>query len=594
MKKNNLFKNFKFVYSYIIKYDKIILFYTFILIILSGFSTFGTSYILKQIINSIEFEMGKKFILNEVIFLSLGLTILLIVKEFLDREIYWRWDKIFFKVVTEKNKKVMFMDYEYLEDPKTQDLIKRADQSMNFYQGFGGLYYNFRYLFEAIISFVIASFILSSINNFLIIIILILIILKYLISDKTNKIDKEKYQDAIIPLKRKTRYISSISRNQVIGKDMRIYQMPKFIVKEHISINKELKKLYYLSIQRWFKAETIIKFLILVEELVLYYFLIREVILNHLSIGYFTFMLSSIRILSNSLTKVFSNYAKLRQYSRGVNDLRLIMNNYNHENSCNNILPLDGEYVIEFKNVSFKYFKQKNFVLNNISFKLDSKKKIALVGLNGAGKTTLIKLLMGLYKPTSGEIIINGININNINREEYYKLFAPVFQETNILANTVACNVSMKHKNDTDYFKVEKSLKLAGLYDKIESLPLGIHTELSREFDSSGIDLSGGEKQKIALARAIYKESPIIILDEPTASLDAIAEYNLYNNFNKVIDNKSAIYISHRLSSTRFCDQILFLDGGTIIESGTHDQLMANNGEYKKLFNTQAQYYKED
>lgn len=217
-----------------------------------------------------------------------------------------------------------------------------------------------------------------------------------------------------------------------------------------------------------------------------------------------------------------------------------------------------------------------------------------MVGLNGAGKTTLIKLLLRLYDVSEGEILLNGTNINRFRRREYFALFAPVFQNAEIFAFPVSENVSMKPPKATDRALAEQYLVQAGLADKLAELKDGVQTELLKVLHDDGVDLSGGEKQKLALARALYKEAPIIVLDEPTAALDALAEYRLYKNFDKMIGKKSAVYISHRLSSTRFCDNIAMFVAGKMVEYGPHEALLAKKGAYAEMFEIQAQYYKDE
>ena len=219
--------------------------------------------------------------------------------------------------------------------------------------------------------------------------------------------------------------------------------------------------------------------------------------------------------------------------------------------------------------------------------------KLAVVGLNGAGKTTIIKLLLRLYDPTEGLITLNGTDIRKYPREDYYRLFSPVFQNVELFALPLAENVSMLPMQETDREKAAACLREAGLADKLDELPKGLDTELLKIASEEGVDLSGGEKQKLALARALYKGAPVVVLDEPTAALDALAEKQLYERFDRMIGKKSAVYISHRLASTRFCDRIAMFMDGRLAEYGTHDELMAKGGEYAHLFDVQAQYYRE-
>ena len=231
--------------------------------------------------------------------------------------------------------------------------------------------------------------------------------------------------------------------------------------------------------------------------------------------------------------------------------------------------------------------------MKNINIRIGAHEKLAVVGLNGAGKTTFVKLLLKLYKPTSGKIYINGIDINTIDTKKYYKLFAPVFQDMECYAFSLAENISMKCEDETDKQYAKECLMKAGLGEKLNTLELGMDTPMLKVLTDDGLELSGGEKQKLALARAIYKNAPMVVLDEPTAALDAMAESKMYEQFDAIIDGKLAIYISHRLASTRFCDNIALFENGEMTEYGTHSTLLEQNGRYAEMFQMQSQYYKE-
>ena len=250
----------------------------------------------------------------------------------------------------------------------------------------------------------------------------------------------------------------------------------------------------------------------------------------------------------------------------------------------------DNRFEIEFRNVSFKYPGRDTYALKNVNFKFRIGERLAFVGMNGSGKTTFIKLLCRLYDPTEGEILLNGINITEYDYQEYLSLFSVVFQDFATFAFTIADNVSAQI--DPDREKVVECLERVGLGDKIRELPKGIDTYVYRWFVNDGVDLSRGELQKVALARALYKDAPFFILDEPTAALDPIAEADVYKRFGDVVGDKTAIFISHRLSSCRFCDNIAVFHEGEMIQYGSHDELVsATDGKYSELWHAQAQYY---
>ena len=250
-------------------------------------------------------------------------------------------------------------------------------------------------------------------------------------------------------------------------------------------------------------------------------------------------------------------------------------------------------YEVQFKNVSFKYPESDSYALKNINFTFEVGQRLAVVGMNGSGKTTLIKLLCRLYDPTEGEITMNDFDIRKYDYLQYLDIFSVVFQDYNLLSLSLGSNVAAD--GDYDAKKVEEYLREVGFGERLDAMPNRLETALYKNFDEEGVEISGGEAQKIALARALYKDAPFIILDEPTAALDPLAEAEIYSKFNEIVGSKSAIYISHRLSSCRFCDRILVLDKGEIVQFGTHDELVADEkGKYHELWHAQAQYYTEE
>lgn len=252
----------------------------------------------------------------------------------------------------------------------------------------------------------------------------------------------------------------------------------------------------------------------------------------------------------------------------------------------------DRQYEIEFRDVSFKYPGAEDYALRHVSMKFRVGERLAVVGQNGSGKTTFIKLLCRLYDPTEGVILLNGIDIRKYSYEEYIALFSVVFQDFQLMSFSLGENVAAAVEYDTG--RVLDCLGKAGFSERLKTLPKGLETMLNKDFDESGVQVSGGEAQKIALARALYKDAPFVILDEPTAALDPIAEMEVYTKFDEICGDKTAVYISHRLSSCRFCDQIAVFDEGSIVQFGTHDMLVSNeNGKYAALWNVQAQYYTE-
>lgn len=309
-------------------------------------------------------------------------------------------------------------------------------------------------------------------------------------------------------------------------------------------------------------------------------------------IGAVTKYITSITQVSSGLTKFFVIIGDMRTNGYFLEEVFEFMDvpNIMYQGSLTVEKRNDNDYEIECRNVSFKYPGSDDYVLKNINMKFKIGTKMAIVGKNGSGKTTFIKLLCRLYDPTEGEILLNGINIKKYNYLDYLNIFSIVFQDYSMLGFTLGENVAMNSNYDEDL--VKDSLEKVGFTLKLKKLKNGLNTYISKNYDKNGVDFSGGETQKIAIARAVYKNSPFVILDEPTAALDPIAEAEIYSKFNELVQDKTTMYISHRLSSCKFCDEILVFDNGNVVEQGSHETLVKNkNGKYYELWNAQAQYY---
>ena len=279
------------------------------------------------------------------------------------------------------------------------------------------------------------------------------------------------------------------------------------------------------------------------------------------------------------------------EQKEAIDFLRRYVPNSTYQGSLTTEKRSDRKYEIEFKDVSFRYPGTSTWALRHVSMKFDVGGRLAVVGENGSGKTTFIKLLCRLYDPDEGEIRLNGIDIRKYRYDNYLALFSVVFQDFQLLAQPLAANVAAAE--DYDRERAARCLEKAGFGARLAELLNGLDTCLYRDFEEDGVEISGGEAQKIALARVLYQDAPFIVLDEPTAALDPEAEAEVYTKFNDIVEDKTAIYISHRLSSCRFCDQIAVFDGGQVVQQGSHDQLIREEGKYQSLWNAQAQYYQK-
>lgn len=489
--------------------------------------------------------------------------------------------------------KTLTMNYEALEDPKMLDRMFNANNATGGNNnGVEGMMHNIEKIFISLISFVMASAIISTLNIFLVIFVAALSIFQFYFFDKAIKKDKRFTWDEMAPISRRINYMYQIGTDFSYAKDIRIFGMKKWLSKK-LSIFYKLKQEKLVeSSNMWIRYDAFEKTTGMLRNLVLYGYLAYCVLYRDLTIGNFTLYLTSAFTLSDTVLNFFKNLGGYKQTSAQTDDFRSFLAIPDRDAEKDIIpLPDSDNFEFEFENVSFQYPGQTDYALENLNLVIKAGQKIAVVGLNGAGKTTMIKLLLRLYDPMEGRILLNGIDIQCFDRVEYYRLFSPVFQNVELFAFPMAENVSMKPPCETDTQKAEDKLILAGMEEKINSLENGVHTELLKVLHEDGIDLSGGEKQKLALARSLYKDAPVIVLDEPTAALDALAEYKLYRDFDELIGGKTAVYISHRLSSTRFCDRIAMFAKGKMVESGTHEELLTKGGAYAQMFNVQAQYY---
>lgn len=389
----------------------------------------------------------------------------------------------------------------------------------------------------------------------------------------------------------KFNYFYNLSKNTSVGKDIALYSFGDRFIAAMAGLVFEIEKIVSYYTKTDFAVSGVRALLNLLREIAAYAYLTYLAATGRLSVSDFIFYFGIITGFSNWIVSLVQSLSFLERYSNECGRFREFVEEDTDKSENETKKAPEKVDEIEFKNVSFTYPGADAPTLKNISFKIQKGENIAIVGENGAGKTTLIKLLCGLYAPGDGEIRINGENTADYKKDEYFDLFSPVFQDYSFLPLSIAQNVAAKTQYDKN--KVAAALKDAGIYDKIQSFENGMETKLIKEVNSNAQDLSGGEKQKLLLAKAIYKNAPVLILDEPTAALDPIAENELYLKYNELTNGKISFFISHRLSSTRFCDRIFFLSGGKIAECGTHEELMAARGGYYRMYRLQSYYYKE-
>lgn len=335
--------------------------------------------------------------------------------------------------------------------------------------------------------------------------------------------------------------------------------------------------------------------IVLARDGAAYGFLIGKVAAGELTAASFVLYFSAITSMSGLMGRILWTINRVLDGALEVSDFREGLETDGKLNHGKGIPVPKKAFSIEFRHVSFRYPKGEKKVLDDVSFTIKAGEKVALVGVNGAGKTTLTRLMCGLLLPDEGEILLDGHTLYEYNRDEMYTLFGLIPQSYSILPCSIAKNIAcVGEDEEIDSKRLWKSIEQAGLAEKIAALPLGVNTPLGRELSNDGIELSGGETQKLLLARLLYKNPLFLILDEPTAALDPIAEDQVYHQYGEITKETTSVFISHRLASTRFCDRIFLLDGANFAEVGTHEELMAAGGKYRELFDVQSKYYKKE
>ncbi|MFH5835877.1 ABC transporter ATP-binding protein [Proteiniclasticum sp. C24MP] len=434
--------------------------------------------------------------------------------------------------------------------------------------------------------------ILSWLNPLIILLLVLCGIFSFLAGNSVNKF-RIRNKDAINKIRKKQSYVIDASKDVKYAKDVRMYGMFQWLVSlGQKYINEEMDWEKKISFRVFISAavDGLIAFL---RDGFAYIYLIMLVLQGSLSASEFVLYIGSITGFSMWISNFVNNAIILSADSLEVSDYRVFLDQV--EKNANSNLPdrkIETPISIELRDICFSYGEK--VIFDHFNLKIEEGKKIALVGINGAGKSTLIKLILNLLKPDSGEILINGIDSRDIDINRYFDQFSVAFQDALVLAYGIDVNISMKPREETDQQKVDEVIKMAGLLEKVSSLPNGKHTSAEKYLDREGTELSGGERQKLILARALYKDAPVLILDEPSSALDPIAEAQLYEKYHDMTKNKTSIYISHRLSSTKFCDEVLLLDQGHIIERGTHEELMKAGKQYAHMFKVQSQYYNEE
>ena len=483
----------------------------------------------------------------------------------------------------------MAMDFENTENPEALDTLQKAKEGMDWYSGgVCGILDQFMFIIQQAALFCGVSVVILLTCPLLFPVQIISLIVISIFNAKINEIYKENF----LKLAKSNRVFGYVLYELAafrLGKDIRLYESADMMCKKAEQFSDIQCREWVNTDAKTCKNSWIMDIVNSLRDGFSYFYIGFLALTKKITIGDFSMCVGGSSTFYWSLNRIITGVQDISKRCSYAHKYIEFMN-YPAAMEKGDKPVKDGEHVIEFVNVGFKYPRSENYVLKNINLKIASGEHLSIVGLNGAGKTTFIKLLCRLYDVTEGEILIDGVNIKEYSEEEYRRLFAVVFQDFQLFAFSLRENIALGGEADDD--RINEVLKQSGLYEDAQKLEHGLDTTLFKSFDEKGTELSGGQKQKTAISRALYKNAPIVILDEPTAALDPVAEYDIYRQFNTLVGGKTAIYISHRLSSCKFCDKIAVFAEDTIKEYGTHDELAdIPGGIYSEMFAAQAQYY---
>lgn len=499
--------------------------------------------------------------------------------------------KIDHRVAMDQHTKWLHMDYDKFENGRVRDLEARsvsAAEPRNFAE-------------DKVLGFISNlirlggyTYIIMSLHPIMILFILTVIAANTLIARRSAKLGYE-YTTAMTRLSRRFNYIFRTMVDFKVGKDVRINGADSWLKSKFEKESEEYIRDHRAQQRRLLGINTLSDIMGLIQTVVMYGYCGYLAISGGITVGSFTVFLGALTAFTGTFNEFVKRFPALGLLSKYIDDYREFLRCAEHEGKeleTSDISALPEHCDIEFVNVSFKYPDTDRYVLKNINIKIKAGERLSIVGYNGAGKSTFIKLLCRFYKPTEGKILLGGVDISTYPLPEYRRRLAVVFQDYQLFYMSVRYNIVLNLEEDPE--RVRKALAESGILEKIEGLENGIDTSYGRILYYHSRDFSGGETQKIACARAYYRDSPIVILDEPTSALDPVAETQLYGRFNEIIGDKTAVYISHRLASVKFCDSIAVFADGELVERGTHAELMKKNGIYADMFTKQAHYYIEN
>ncbi len=575
--------------------EKKVLILSFLAGVLSLLISLINLYVTPVILSKVDMNVSiSELVLTILLFVG-ALMIVSAASTYIDSNIQYGKISVRLEIINLLNKKSCSTSYPNIHNDKFKKLVNKAFNCTNSNRASTeSIWGTLTKLLTNVLGFIIYVLLLSSFEPILIIVILITTLISYFVGKYVNKYGY-KHRDEVSETYKQMNYISNQMKQSAKAKDIKIFGLKPWLTElydkaldTYVAFQKKAEGVYI-----WAKiVDLVMTFL---RNGIAYSYLINLVLNNGLSISEFLLVFSAVGGFSTWMVGILGGLNTLHKESLDICSVRECLEFeeiFKFENGEHIEVDDNKVYELRLNNVSFKYPKALENTLNNINLTLHPGEKLAIVGLNGAGKTTLIKLMCGLLDPTEGEVLLNGKDIRNYNRFDFYKMFSAVFQDFSLLPGTITLNIAQS-EDDIDMDRIKDCATIAGLKKKIESLENGYNTLLNREVYDDAILLSGGETQRLMLARALYKNGYFVFLDEPTAALDPIAEAEMYQKYNDITSGKSSVYISHRLASTRFCDRIIMISDGIIKEEGTHEELLKLGGKYFELYEIQSKYYKE-
>ena len=581
--------NFKYMLSNWLKWDKKSLKFFFLWVPALVLQPLVTAYIPKAMIDAIDNGVTVGDMTVIVALLSLLLTLTIWLDPFMKELVRGGARIVRMRYAVAAFRKTLTTDYVNIESFEGREKQKRAEAFYNARFSSGADFVEqCAHFLVCVIGVIASSVLLYKVNYFIILLILLTCVCEFFLL-KILKTKQSETTDNYSKLSGKFEYFYKLSKNAEASKDIKLYGFSDYLVKTAADFIYQIEHINAKYTKQSAAISGVRALLNLVRELVAYAYLTYLVLKNRLSVSEFIFCFGIITGFSNWIMNLVFSFMEI---SRCCTDCALYRE-FVEESVSEGRPEVDFGEVrsIEFSNVFFTYPASDTETIRNMSFKVNKGENIAIVGENGAGKTTAIKLLCGLYYPSEGDILINGRSSKEFSSDSYFDLFSAVFQDYCFMPMTIAENITAEQSYDKE--RLFAAFDKAGITDKINSLSEKENTLMVKDVYKNAADFSGGEKQKLLLAKAVYKNAPVLILDEPTAALDPISENELYLKYNELTEDKISFFISHRLSSTRFCDRILFIKDGAVAESGTHEELMAKKGAYYRMYQTQSMYYRE-